>query len=54
MKASNIIWDTEGEAVELPEEISIPETVDIEDEDAVSDYITEITGFCHKGFVLSD
>lgn len=54
MKATNIIWDTDGEAVDLPTEIDIPEEVEQEGEDAVSDYISDTTGFCHKGFALSD
>ena len=50
MKAINIIWDTDGENVRLPNEIEIPNTM-IE-LDAISDYITDETGFCHKGFEL--
>lgn len=50
MKAINIIWDTDGENVTLPNEIEIPNTM-IELE-AISDYITDETGFCHKGFEL--
>jgi len=57
-----IDWDTDGEAVDLPERllVPIPEGMeeDIEEiEDYVSDTITEDTGFCHKGFgysLLSD
>ena len=52
MKATNIVWDTDGEHVDLPTEIDIPEEVGQEGEDAVSDYITDFTGFCHKGFAL--
>jgi hypothetical protein len=53
-----IDWDTDGEAVDLPERllITIPEHMeeDIEEiEDYVSDTITEDTGFCHKGFGYS-
>lgn len=48
MKAINIEWDTNGEAVDLPTEIDIPEGMS--DEDEISDYISDMVGFCHKGF----
>lgn len=54
-KAVNIQWDIDPEddgGVELPNEITIPN--DIEDEEAISDYISDITGFCHKGFELEE
>lgn len=50
MKATNIIWDTDGEDTALPAEIDIPEGM--EDEEEISDYISNATGFCHKGFSL--
>lgn len=50
MKAVNIIWDTDGEYVELPNEIELP--FGMVDEDEISDYISDETGFCHKGFEL--
>ena len=52
MKAINIMWDADfDEELEgLPTEIEIPD--DITDEDGISDYITDKTGFCHKGFKL--
>ena len=48
--AVNIIWDTDGEDIDLPTEIEIPDYL-IEDED-ISDFITEATGFCHNGFTI--
>lgn len=54
-KAVNIQWDIDPEdmdSVELPTEIDIPE--EIQDEEAISDYISEVTGFCHKGFELEE
>lgn len=59
MKACNIIWDTDGEKVDLPSEIEIPEEIaGIEDEDemeeSISDYISDLTGFCHAGFELEE
>ncbi|MCM1178682.1 MAG: hypothetical protein NC347_00360 [Clostridium sp.] len=55
MKAINIKWDTDGDIAlleELPEEIEIPEGMTGEDE--ISDYILDVTGFCHYGFELVD
>ena len=34
----------------LPNEIEIPE--DLEDDDEISDYFSDVTGFCHKGFEI--
>ena len=53
MKAVNILWDfDDGDEVELPNEIEIPaDMVDIEE---ISDYLSDLTGFCHKGFYLMD
>lgn len=53
MKAINIQWDfDDGEGAELPNEIELPE--DLVDEEEISDYISDLTGFCHKGFELVD
>lgn len=55
MKAINIKWDADGDMKllkQLPTEIEIPEG--IMDEEKISDYLTDETGFCHKGFELSD
>ena len=57
MKAINIEWDIddfEGDLDELqmlPNEIDIPKYLT---DDDISDYISEVTGFCHKGFELVD
>lgn len=53
MKAINILWcidDEDINNVSLPYEITIPDGMT--DEDEISDYISDITGFCHEGFVL--
>ena len=52
MKAINIKWDVDYDAdnIELPTEIYIPEGMT--DEDEISDYLSEVTGFCHEGFEL--
>lgn len=54
MRAINIAWDVDcdidGEL--LPTEIDIPAGMD--DEDEISDYLSDLTGFCHNGFELVD
>lgn len=56
-KAINIQWDIDEDdsecgAVLLPLEIEIPNNMtDLED---ISDYISDVTGFCHKGFELEE
>lgn len=54
MKAVNIVWDMDDELapIDLPKEIEIPSH--ITDEDAISDYLSDLTGWCHKGFDLLD
>ena len=54
MKAVNIDWDVDNiEDLEfLPTEIEIPEH--ITDEEDISDYLSDETGFCHNGFELVD
>ena len=54
MKAINIEWDVdyEEEREDLPTEIDIPEGMI--DEEEISDYISDVTGFCHYGFELVD
>lgn len=53
MKATHIIWDVDyPEDLEgLPTEIEIPDSVDEED---VPDYLSDLTGFCHKGYVMEE
>lgn len=49
--AINIEWDKDDDDnTKLPETIEIPEG--LEDEDEISDYLSEQTGYCHKGFGL--
>lgn len=62
MKAINIKWDVDypEDLENLPKEIEIPNDVlgyeDGEDVyeymDEISDYISDVTGFCHFGFDL--
>lgn len=50
-KAININWDVDQDlAMILPMSIEIP--ADITDEEEISDFLSNITGFCHKGFEL--
>lgn len=50
--AINIQWDVDdNEDLEyLPQRVKIPRGMD--DDDAISDYLTNLTGFCHFGFSL--
>lgn len=58
--ATNIEWDTSSDdddenvcsEIDLPNQIIIPEELTTEDE--ISDYISDITGFCHFGFVIKE
>lgn len=51
LKATNILWDTDyDDDGELPTEIDIPEGMT--DKDEISDYLSEVTGYCHQCYVL--
>ena len=51
MRAINIKWDIDyDDDVSLPTEIEIPQN--ITDEEEISDYLSEVTGYCHQGFEL--
>lgn len=53
LKATNILRDTDyDDDGELPTEIDIPEGMT--DEDEISDYLSEVTGYCHQGYVLEE
>ena len=54
-KATNIIWDVDGDISlkeNLPKEIIIPD--ELQESEEISDYITQQTGFCHKGFTIKE
>lgn len=53
MKAVNIEWDVDcqEDLAALPTEIEIPDGM--VDEDEISDYLSDVTGFCHKSYILS-
>jgi len=52
VRAINIMWDVDYDADGelLPTEIEIPDGM--VDEEDISDYLSDLTGFCHEGFVL--
>ena len=52
---SNIDWDTDGEEIDLPDEmtVNVKEDEQLEDDEIeqyISDKISDETGFCHFGF----
>jgi hypothetical protein len=54
-KVINIEWDTDGEDISLPEELSVIVPKDLLDspeelDQFISDDISNQTGFCHKGY----
>lgn len=64
-KATCIEWDLDDDDLtpddiadlDLPDEIEIPDEILLaaeEDDDAIGDYLSDVTGFCHKGYVLED
>lgn len=57
--AHDIRWDTDGDMKlfkSLPQKIEIPDWVweEYEDgyDDAISEYVSDVTGFCHYGFEI--
>ena len=51
MRAVNIKWDQEDyDIIILPTELDIPDGMT--DEDEISEYLCNVTGYCHKGFDL--
>lgn len=47
-RAVNIQWDTDDGFTDLPSELDIPD--DITSLDEISDFLSDLTGFCHFGF----
>jgi len=48
IKCTDINWDTDGEAIDLPTQL----TVDVENVEEVADALSDETGFCHFGFSM--
>lgn len=54
-KVINVKWETDGYEVDLPSEFEIPKEFIDEygiDEDAVSDWLSDKTGWLHDGFEI--
>ena len=51
---TGIKYDTDGEDVDLPETLEIEVPEDVTEPEEIDEYISEeisnVTGFCHKGF----
>lgn len=52
LAAINIQWDVdyEEDLDGLPQKVILPERMT--DDDEISDYLSDLTGFCHYGFSL--
>lgn len=50
MKAVDILWDVDDlrDLTHLPKEVEIPSGMT--DLDEISDYLSDVTEFCHRGF----
>jgi len=51
---SGIEYDTDGEDIDLPNELKINVPNELTDGDEINEFISDeisnVTGFCHKGF----
>lgn len=58
MLATKIKWDTDDDAevlASLPTEVEIPQDIaDTDDDDAISDWLSDTFGFCHFGFSIEE
>ena len=45
MKAIDIIWETDGEEIDLPTEVDLPSSIESDDEDAITDYLSDEYGW---------
>jgi hypothetical protein len=54
----SIEYDTDEEAVELPAELEIEVPNDITEEEDIEEYLSDeisnVTGFCHLGFLIKN
>lgn len=57
-KVWNILWETDGEDVELPLELEVVVPEDLyacdEEEEYISNWLTDEYGFCHNGFMYKE
>lgn len=51
MKATRIVWETDGEEVNLPTEVEIPTEIE-DDDDAIADYLSDTYGWLVISFSL--
>lgn len=49
MLVTNIKWDTDGEVIDLPNEVEVPDEYDA-DYDGIADYLSDEYGFCVEGY----
>ena len=49
MLVTNIEWETDGEVVDLPTEVEVPDGMS---EDEIFDYLSDTYGWLHNGFSL--
>lgn len=49
-KVVDIVWETDGADVQLPDEMEIPDSIDYDDDDAITDYLSDETGFLVVGY----
>jgi hypothetical protein len=54
MRATNIKWETDGQNVQLPTEIEIPSHISADDEDAITDYLSDETGWLVISYDIED
>jgi hypothetical protein len=47
MKVSNIKWETDGEVVDLPNEVNVPDGID---DEAIADYLSDTYGWLVESF----
>ena len=54
MKAVNILWDTDNvkDLEFLPKEVNLPDVLGNIDE--ISEHLSNLTGFCHLGFEITE
>ena len=50
MKAININWETDGNDVDLPDEVKLPEDINKDD---VADYLSDKYGWLVNSFTIS-
>ena len=51
MRVTNIIWDTDGESVDLPTEVDIIDNID---NDEVADYLSDEYGYLVESYFLPE